>query len=71
MVAARDQPPVKPTDQRAQTRWLSQAESLFCRGSLLTWRRSSSAGPAGPKAQLIEGWLRHSVFPTLIGHSMI
>ena len=39
--------------------------------SLLTWRRSSSAGPAGPKVQLTEGWLRHSAFPTLIGHSMI
>ena len=25
----------------------------------------------GPKAQLTKGWLRHSAFPFLIGHSMI
>ena len=36
--------PVEGADRR-----LSRAESLFCRGSLPTWRCSSSAGPAGPK----------------------
>ena len=45
---------------RGADRLLSRAESLFCRGSLPTWWRSSSAGPAGLKAQLTEGSMASS-----------